>query len=1100
MYLFDKGLALFYLIVLGISGVPLSFFLFRKDNQYGKFEKIIFGYLIGLTALGFLFMLELFLGIMFRVELVYINWFVVFFLGIGLWAYEFKKEKMSFSNVFKFSFVNIENIIIKIVLFACMLILFWNSYSVSGIPSMDLDPYYYLEGVKQVVYKGYNYYNDLSAWYNPTALNKAISSHIGQPIWKYTLASQFSIYNKDQPYNPYTLVGTASIYPPIIGALVVFITFLLFKELYSEKIGLLIAGILAFSPIAISKFYGGDFQIEPNNILALFGLFYAIIYFLKRKISMENLVIVFIVFLVVFFASNIGGLATPITMTMLIVAFIADYLSNSKKIEPQKILYLGLILTLMIILNVVYYYRSGSPLHISMFKDLIFSFVLFFYYYLIKLQEKNTGLFSFLKNYEKDFYSRILFLVFIAVAFLIVFVLAYQINPIKKIIESNFLGYFGAGGYEYALLRTIAEQNVADPSYTSELGFYGEDYGIIQKDLSYKLNLFDGSDFVSQFNNFRRTFMYVLTYPSAFLNFLYLIFVNFMNVLFEQKAYEYSPKNISLLTMAFVFSVLAVFGKFIYMAMKRKSWEFDLLLIAVILIMLFVSLGKQKYSMYVAFLGIVSLGIAIGCLIQMINYIIKRYGPEMLRNLLLGLISVVGLIALLINPSSIFLGIFFIALADLVVFIFFQYLYDYKNEISYLIIIFLILLGFAPDDILNFGGLFSTSQVLQNPIAGSFGVNSIYLFRNSFIERVYDNPKKIIPLLLKVCENKQTAFCLTLEKIMKGEDSDINPAYYYNNDVCLTSILIQLPPQQQQQVTIDKRVAYSFRCSMIAPYWLESMHWISKNTPPDARIISWWDYGHWINFFGQRNSVLRNEHASLEMIGRTAAAFLHKDNEFLRQTMNQYHSQYALIDIEIVGSGIDKNRISLGGKYSALNYLGCDWLNETNVNNYPGSSRCEIEHLWERVIIPRPYQECIVSKQKNLSGVVGYQIVYENGKEVAKPTYCFSEEYGPYGGMIVAYLLNEKNSLEELKQKKANWITSYVGQDQVYLFALYTKEPIWKDENGTLLAGWEDRTTKYYNSNLYSAFFLDEMEGFELVYNTPQIRIFKMKDEYYKPA
>jgi hypothetical protein len=190
-------------------------------------------------------MLELIIGLKFAPFLIYINWLVIFLAGIGLWIYELKKEKVSIFSIFKFGFENKENIIVKIILFICMMILFWNAYSVSAIPSMDLDPYYYLEGVKQVVYSGYNYYNDLSAWYNPTATNKTISSHSGQPIWKYTLAAQFSLYNNNQEYNPYTLIGTASIYPPIIGMLVVFISFVLFKELYSEKVGLLIAGIVA---------------------------------------------------------------------------------------------------------------------------------------------------------------------------------------------------------------------------------------------------------------------------------------------------------------------------------------------------------------------------------------------------------------------------------------------------------------------------------------------------------------------------------------------------------------------------------------------------------------------------------------------------------------------------------------------------------------------------------------------------------------------------------------------------------------------------------------------------------------------------------------
>ena len=37
--------------------------------------------------------------------------------------------------------------------------------------------------------------------------------------------------------------------------------------------------------------------------------------------------------------------------------------------------------------------------------------------------------------------------------------------------------------------------------------------------------------------------------------------------------------------------------------------------------------------------------------------------------------------------------------------------------------------------------------------------------------------------------------------------------------------------------------------------WTESMEWIKNNTPKDAVIASWWDYGYWISTLGQRASI-----------------------------------------------------------------------------------------------------------------------------------------------------------------------------------------------------------------------------------------------------
>ena len=40
--------------------------------------------------------------------------------------------------------------------------------------------------------------------------------------------------------------------------------------------------------------------------------------------------------------------------------------------------------------------------------------------------------------------------------------------------------------------------------------------------------------------------------------------------------------------------------------------------------------------------------------------------------------------------------------------------------------------------------------------------------------------------------------------------------------------------------------------------WLESMEWIKNNTPKDAVIASWWDYGYWISTLGQRATIADN--------------------------------------------------------------------------------------------------------------------------------------------------------------------------------------------------------------------------------------------------
>ncbi len=37
--------------------------------------------------------------------------------------------------------------------------------------------------------------------------------------------------------------------------------------------------------------------------------------------------------------------------------------------------------------------------------------------------------------------------------------------------------------------------------------------------------------------------------------------------------------------------------------------------------------------------------------------------------------------------------------------------------------------------------------------------------------------------------------------------------------------------------------------------WADALNWISKNTPPNAVIASWWDYGYWITTLGNRTTL-----------------------------------------------------------------------------------------------------------------------------------------------------------------------------------------------------------------------------------------------------
>ena len=296
----------------------------------------------------------------------------------------------------------------------------------------------------------------------------------------------------------------------------------------------------------------------------------------------------------------------------------------------------------------------------------------------------------------------------------------------------------------------------------------------------------------------------------------------------------------------------------------------------------------------------------------------------------------------------------------------------------------------------------------------------------------------------------------------------------------------------------DETIAVRLRCSKMDDYWIDSMAWLKNNVEPNARIISWWDYGHWINFFGDRNAVLRNEHASLSMIGEVAHDYVDGTPEDLIEYMKSHDSKYALFDRELL---MDSGG-TLGGKYGALNYLSCARDNETNVGVAPGTSQCEFDHLFETVYVPTAsaqQEACTISETQNIRGIVGYVPVRQTSPDGSVGSqltarYCMGKTKLVDGTETTAMFdLNKKEDNGDLKLHKG--ILQSQGSDNgVYVFSvIYNKDNIWITPQG-VTNGWEDRTTKFYDSNLYRAWLLKELPGFKLVYQSDngEVKIYEV--------
>ena len=103
--------------------------------------------------------------------------------------------------------------------------------------------------------------------------------------------------------------------------------------------------------------------------------------------------------------------------------------------------------------------------------------------------------------------------------------------------------------------------------------------------------------------------------------------------------------------------------------------------------------------------------------------------------------------------------------------------------------------------------------------------------------------------------------------------------------------------------------------------WLETLDWIKMNTPQDAVIASWWDYGYWITTMSERITVSDNATIDSKQIKNIAKIFLNSPNEswsMLREMNVDYvvvfvAAQNLDVDLEgkslyVMGGGGDESK------------------------------------------------------------------------------------------------------------------------------------------------------------------------------------------------
>jgi dolichyl-diphosphooligosaccharide--protein glycosyltransferase len=78
--------------------------------------------------------------------------------------------------------------------------------------------------------------------------------------------------------------------------------------------------------------------------------------------------------------------------------------------------------------------------------------------------------------------------------------------------------------------------------------------------------------------------------------------------------------------------------------------------------------------------------------------------------------------------------------------------------------------------------------------------------------------------------------------------------------------------------------------------WLDTLEWIKLNTPENAVIASWWDYGYWITVMSERATLIDNATLIDSRITQVAQIFLSEPNDAWK-SFNEMNVDYVVIFI-----------------------------------------------------------------------------------------------------------------------------------------------------------------------------------------------------------
>lgn len=272
--------ALLSLIIVIAPGTLLSLAVL-KGESLSRFEKFFLSIAFGVIIVPLLLFLEyFFLGIDFSAGIVLANSFLVF--AVSLAALYFQKQFPSLGGL---NATVVWKALKDNWVYALLLLFILTGFYVRLVPAhsaefFEFDPYYYDKLTQELVQNGRIEMYSSDAYYPFEAFR-----HYA-PLAQYAQGAWYSLYELFAGLGAYSqdsLILVSQLYPPLVGALLSFLAFLIIKDEFGELVALAPAAFFAFTPQLVKKLAAGVNEQQPWGFFTAMLIFAVLVLLVNRK-------------------------------------------------------------------------------------------------------------------------------------------------------------------------------------------------------------------------------------------------------------------------------------------------------------------------------------------------------------------------------------------------------------------------------------------------------------------------------------------------------------------------------------------------------------------------------------------------------------------------------------------------------------------------------------------------------------------------------------------------------------------------------------------------------------------------------------------------